>query len=203
MEKNENPKFDVLNAISVLTKKLAKSKLKIKRTQEFTKAKEHLNVYFGTTSDETWMLCAMISYYFDNSGDVCNFNNLANFFDCPVMSTMAYKKDIENLLAKKYIRKRETVIDNEIGLRNQFEISKELLNAVLHNKKIVLTKNEADEKNLLKMIKKSGVIIESSQKIYEKREQIEYLEEKYADEKFVKDTKSLMPYDIDARMFFL
>ena len=61
MEKNENPKFDVLNAISVLTKKLAKSKLKIKRTQEFTKAKEHLNVYFGTTSDETWMLCAMIS----------------------------------------------------------------------------------------------------------------------------------------------
>ena len=119
------------------------------------------------------------------------------------MSTMAYKKDIENLLAKKYIRKRETVIDNEIGLRNQFEISKELLNAVLHNKKIVLTKNEADEKNLLKMIKKSGVIIESSQKIYEKREQIEYLEEKYADEKFVKDTKSLMPYDIDARMFFL
>ena len=202
MKNNENPKFDVLNSISVLTKKLAKSKLKIKRTQEFTKAEEHLNAYFGTTSGGTWMLCAMISYYFDNSGDVCNFNNLADFFDCPVMSIMSYKKDVENLLAKKYIRNIRTAIDDEIGLQNQFEISKELLKAVLHNEIIVLTKNEANERNLMNMIKKIGEIVESSQDIFEKKEQIQYLEAKYADEKFVKDIKSLISNDTCARMFF-
>ncbi|MBR4824035.1 MAG: ATP-binding protein [Spirochaetaceae bacterium] len=202
MKNNENPKFDVLNAISVLTKKLANSKLKVKRTQEFTKAEEHLNEYFGTTSGGTWMLCAMISYYFDNRGDVCNFNNLANFFYCPVMSTMAYKKDIETLLTKKYIRNTRTAIDDEIGLQNEFEISNELLNAVLHNKKIIITKNEAAEKNLLNMIKKLADVVGSSQALYEKKAQIEHLETKYVDEKFVKDIKSLIPRDIHARMFF-
>ena len=202
MKNNENPKFDVLNAISVLTKKLAKSKLKIKRTQEFTKAEEHLNAYFGTSSGGTWMLCAMISYYFDHSGDVCNFNNLAEFFDCPVMSTMAYKKDIETLLTKKYIRNTRTAIDDEIGLQNQFEISNDLLNAVLHNKKIIIAKTEDNEKNLLNIIKKLADVVESSQEIYDKEEQTEYLEEKYADEKFVKDVKSIIPDDVNARMFF-
>ena len=32
MAKNENPNFDVLNAISILAKKLEKSKLRIRKT---------------------------------------------------------------------------------------------------------------------------------------------------------------------------
>ena len=146
MKSTENPKFDVLNAISVMSKKLANSKLKVKRTQEFTKAEEQLNAYFDTTSGGTWMLCAMISYYFDHNGEVCNFNDLSVFFGCPVMNTIAYKKDIDKLLKIRYIRNTRTAIDDEIGLQNQFEISSELLRAVLSNKKIKLPENEADKK---------------------------------------------------------
>ncbi|MBR4825154.1 MAG: ATP-binding protein [Spirochaetaceae bacterium] len=202
MKKNENPNFDVLNAISVLAKKLAKSKLKIKRTQEFTKAEEHLNAYFGTTSDATWMLCAMISYYFDHNGNECSFNSLSEFFDCPVMSTMAYKKDIENLLAKRYIRNTRAAIDDEIDLKNEFKISQELLREVLHNERIVISKNEADNKSLLDTIRTIDRILEGSEALSEKKRRIEYFETKFSDEKFVKDMKLLMPDDIYARMFF-
>ena len=110
MTNKENPNFDVLNAISILAKKLEKSHLKIKRTNEFNNAEEKLNKYFDTTSGGTWMLCGILSFYFEHHGSTCNFNDLADFFDCPVMSTIAFKKDIENLLAKRFIT-------NKIGER--------------------------------------------------------------------------------------
>ncbi len=202
MKKNENPKFDVLNAISVLAKKLEDSKLKIKRTKTFTDAENHLNSYFGTTSGGTWMLCAMISYYFDNNGRTCNFNDLSEFFDCPVMSTIAYKKDVETLLAKRYIHNTKATVVDEIGLRNEFEISNELLRAVLHNKKIIISKTKADEESLLNMLKKIVKLFDSSEELSEKGSKTEFLEAKYADEKFIKNIKALMPDDINARMFF-
>lgn len=72
--------FDVLKAISVLAKKLEKSHLKIKRTNEFNNAEEKLNKYFDTTSSGTWMLCGILSYYFEHHGSTCNFNDLSDFF---------------------------------------------------------------------------------------------------------------------------
>ena len=97
MKNNENPKFDVLNAISILSQKLAKSKLKVKRTQEFTKAEDNLNAYFGTTSGGTWMLCAMISYYFDNEGDVLLYAYTDYLGNCGMMS-----KDLQKLTPAIY-----------------------------------------------------------------------------------------------------
>ena len=44
MENFQKPNFDVLKAISVLTKKLEKSHLKIKRTNEFNNAEEKLRL---------------------------------------------------------------------------------------------------------------------------------------------------------------
>ena len=41
MVNNDNPNFDVLNAISILAKKLEKSKLKIRKTQQFYLQKEN------------------------------------------------------------------------------------------------------------------------------------------------------------------
>lgn len=41
MANNDNPNFDVLNAISILAKKLEKSKLKIRKTQQFYLQKEN------------------------------------------------------------------------------------------------------------------------------------------------------------------
>lgn len=80
MTNKENTDIKVLDSISIITKKLANSKLKIKRTREFLKAEEQLNMYFKTTSGGTWMLCGIISYYFNHMGMPCNFNDLSEFF---------------------------------------------------------------------------------------------------------------------------
>ena len=124
MENFQKPNFDVLKAISVLAKKLEKSHLKIKRTNEFNNAEEKLNKYFDTTSSGTWMLCGILSYYFEHHGSTCNFNDLSDFFDCPVMSVIAYKKDIEDLLAKRYIVNNKSLIEDEVEIHNEFDISK-------------------------------------------------------------------------------
>lgn len=89
------------------------------------------------------MLCGILSYYFEHYGSTCNFNNLADFFSCPVMSVIAYKKDIEDLLSKKYIINTKSIIEDTVELQNEFDISKNLLRAVINNKKIVIEEKKS------------------------------------------------------------
>ena len=145
MTKNDTVDFKVLDSISVIAKKLANSNLKIKRTQEFLKAEEQLNNYFETTSNGTWMLCGIISYYFENNGSTCSFNDLSTFFGAPVMSVIAYKDDIKVLLDKGYISNTIGLEEKEIGLKNEFEVSTELLHCILHNKKIIISQKKEKE----------------------------------------------------------
>jgi len=200
MAKNENPNFDVLNAISILAKKLEKSKLRIRKTKQFISAEEKLNLYFDTTSRGTWVLCAMMSYYFDNSGSTCNFNNLADFFDCPVLSVIAYKKDVENLLSKKYIKNTKSVDEDEIELSNEFEISRALLQSVINNKNIII-KTEKKEENTIQIIEKFVDGFNNIEDMFEKIQQTYALEEKYKKNDFLKKIIQIIPNDICARMF--
>ena len=178
--------FNVLESISVITKKLAGSKLKIRQTQEFLKAEENLNKYFRTTTYGTWILCGIISYYFDNDGEECNFNNLASFFSVPVMSIIAYKTDVEALLSKGYIKNSRTLKKNEIGLKNEFKVSQELLNFILHNKKIEELHNNDSDDSILEGLKIFGQAIENSEdwigKILQLKEFEDYLP-RWSDEK--------------------
>lgn len=194
--------FKVLDAISIVSKKLANSKLQIKRTQAFTKAEERLNSYFDTTSGGTWMLCGIISYYFDNHGEKCSFNDLANFFDVTVMNVIAYNEAVNSLLSKGYIRNTSGLDEKEIGLRNAFELSTELLHCILHNKKITVIQNLQKNDSIVEMIKKMGKFIESSENMFEKKRQIWTLENKNGENDFITKTKTLIPDDICDRMFF-
>ena len=202
MTNKENTDVKVLDSISIITKKLANSKLKIKRTREFLKAEEQLNMYFKTTSGGTWMLCGIISYYFNHMGMSCDFNDLSEFFSAPVMSVIAFKDDIENLLVKGYINNTRSLNEKEIGLRNEFQISTELLHCILHNKKIVFNRKKEKANILTDLIKKMGNLIESPENEIEKVCQIEKMEETYSDIEFIAKTLQLISDDIYARMFF-
>ena len=204
MADKDNAGFNVLDAISVLTKKLAESDFKFRRTQAFTKAEERLDKYFGTSSGGTWMLCGIISYYFDNHGHTCNFNDLSSFFGCTVMSVIAYKEDMENLLARGYIRNDESVDETKIDLRNEFELSTELLECILHNRNITVSKKKDDGKSISSLVRKMGRIIESSARM--KLSKIQDIEERFAKTAFISQTlrlipSSSMPQCFD-RMFF-
>lgn len=207
MADKDNAGFNVLDAISVLTKKIEESDFKFRRTQEFTKAEERLGKYFGTSSGGTWMLCGIISYYFDNRGESCNFNDLSSFFGCTVMSVIAYKEDIEDLLAKGYIRNDEAIDETKIELKNEFELSTELLECILHNRKISVSKKKGDGNSITCLVKKMGRIIEiSSVSAAIKNAMIASIEELYAENAFISQTLRLIPGNSESnrfvRMFF-
>jgi len=194
--------FDVLTEISTVAGKLAKSKLKVRRTKVFSEAEKKLSGYFGTTEGETWMLCAIISHYFDNHAQTCNFNNLANFFDCPVMRIIAYKKDIQVLLEKHYISNKRNVIDDEIGLTNEFELSGQFLSSILHNKNLSSMKVDEKKETVLDIIEKFAELVEGNEAFCEKQEKSSLLEKRFSGHQFVKDVKKLLPGDIRERIFF-
>ena len=207
MADKDNAGFNVLDAISVLTKKLAEADFKFRRTQEFTKAEERLGKYFGTSSGGIWMLCGIISYYFDNRGNTCNFNDLSSFFGCTVMSVITYKEDIEDLLAKGYIRNDEAIDETKVELKNEFELSTELLECILHNRKISVSKKKGDGNSITSLIKKIGRIIETSSIGVEiKNTFVEEMEELYAENAFLSQTLRIIPGSSESnrfdRMFF-
>lgn len=201
--KNSNKiNFDALKQISTVVEKIKNSKLKVKRTQAFTTAEKRLCEYFGTSKEATWMLCAIISYYFEHNGNDCDFDDLSDFFNCPVMSIMEYKSDIDSLLSKKYVRNTESAIDDQIGLKNEFEVSTELISAILNNEKICITNDSSKKQDIFAMLAKAGSVVEGRDTRYEKRRQIQWLEKKFANESFITETFVLLSDDLEARMFF-
>ncbi len=185
--------FKVLDAISAISKKLAGSELKIKRTKEFTQAEEKLASYFRITSGGVWILCAIISHYFDNGGDDSNFNDISSFFDCPVMSVVSYNDDIEKLLAKGYIRNKYGLDEKEIDLRNEFELSPELIDCILHDKKLALSKKKKDGDSITSLVRKMGTMIESSDFPWDKESSIAEIEKKFKGTTFFSQVMRLVP----------
>lgn len=201
MANKDSINFNVLDSISVIANKLADSRLRIRRTQEFSKAQERLDSYFKTTSDATWMLCGIISYYFDNNGHACNFNELSDFFCVPVMKVLSYKSDIESLLKKGYITNTMGLDSNEVGLQNSFELSRDLLHCIISNKKITITDKNEGEDFVFSTIRKMGALIESPLMSFEKISEIMTMEKKLVHNSFFAETIKLVP-DVHDRMFF-
>ena len=194
--------FNVLGTVGIVSDKLEDSKCKPRKTKEFTENVKNLKSYFGTTEHETWMLCAIISYYFENGGEESSFSRLARFFDCNVLTIHAYRKEIESLIKKRYIYNNTSIDGKSIGLKNRFSLSKELLECMTANKKIVITSKENQE-NTTTLLKKLGKIIEDDDNSYsEKESQTKLMEKEHSSNKFFADIKKLIPEDIQLRMFF-
>ena len=202
MKNSKKINFDALKQISTVVEKIKSSKLKVKRTQAFTAAEKRLCEYFGTSKEATWMLCGIISYYFEHNGNDCNFDNLANFFECPVMSVMEYMADINSLLQKRYISNTQSIIENKIGLKNEFRLSAELVSSILENIKICITQNSEKKHDVFDMLSKAGEVVGGDDSRCEKRRQIKWLEEDYSEEPFHIQTYILLHDDIESRMFF-
>ena len=122
-EKKQKINFNVIKAVAKVSGKLVSSCLKFKKTKEFSANIERLNAYFGTTDRETYILCSMISFYFDNNGSNCNFNDLSMFFNCPVMDVITFKSEVELLLKKDYIKNTAGTDSKKVSLKNEFELS--------------------------------------------------------------------------------
>ena len=195
-------RFNVLSAVTTVASTLENSKFKLKNNKEFDKAVERLDRYFGTKSIATCFLCSMISYYFDNQGEPCSFNDLSRFFDCPVMPIINCKEDFEELLEKRYIKNIMGPDSRKVSIKNEFELSEPLLNAILQNENVPEIVAEEKEPTVIDMIRKLGSMVadrdvEAFQQIWEAKK----MEKKFADDPFIKSVLELIPDDIELRLF--
>lgn len=198
--------FNVIDAIAKVSEELKDSKLKCKETKEFSANVKNLNGYFGTSGRETWMLCAMISHYFDNEGDSSNFNDMARFFDCPVMSVITFKDDVESLLARNFVKNKADIDVAKVGLKNEFELSRDVLNCILQNVPIEIPEDAKKEKTPLEFVKKldsfvNGRYVDEELSCFQMRKLALQLEKEFSSLQFVKETASLI-LDEEYRIFF-
>lgn len=202
MVKKKEVSFNVMDTIGKVADKLKNSKCKPRKTKEFLANVERLCSYFATTEHETWMLCAIISYYYENHGGHSSFTNLAEFFGFSVLSVHAYRKEIESLIGKSFIHNDMSIGGKNICLKNKFVLSTELLECLLANRKIVLTTSKK-ENNISELMKKIGKMIEDDAFSYsEKRSQTKEMEEKYSSNEFFVNVLRLIPDDTLMRLFF-
>ena len=204
MTQEKSINFNVVKAIAKVSEKLKDSKLKIRKSAELTESVEKLNEYFGTDENETYMLCAIVSYCFDDMEEQCSVRDIARFFDCSIMTALTYWDDISSLVGKHYIRHNGSYrIAGNMELCNIFELNKELIDCILNNKPIEIAADETDQTVY-------GFFGEIAQ-LFDRLERrmrrgdisavIDRAEENFAELEFISHINALVP-DIEQRIFF-
>ncbi len=197
--------FNVIKAIAKVSEKLKDSKLKVKKSEEFTESVEKLNEYFGITEQQTWMLCAIISYCFDDDEDNCTLRDLARFIRCSVTSIMVYQDDFNTLLNKHYIINNTGLNKHNIGTNNHFEVNADLMNCIMGNKPVSV-KYEDCILTIYDFFRHFGQCFETH-RLFRERRRSEILskfqdtEEYFSDLDFVKQSVMIIPDD-KLRIFF-
>ncbi len=207
MPKEAKSKMSIIESVGLVAEKLKDSKLKVKKTKAFSETVEKLNEYFGTTDRQTWLLCAMLSLYFENKKQACRFRILANFFDCSVLTTLSWMGDIETIISKYYMY---NVLDPsgsngyKIDSDSIFQFSEDFLNCVLQNEKPIMDPPELPERSVLDMIRKIRRLVRRHHSSKAKNLIMQTEEKKYANEPFVIETNKLLPGSefFVARMMF-
>ena len=196
-------RFNVLSAVTTVASTLEDSKFKIKDNKAFNQAVKHLDSYFGTSSRATCILCSMISYYFDNQGETCDFNDLARFFDCSVMALISCKDDVEELMKKGYISNIRGTYSRRVSLKNEFLLSESLLTSILRNEKISIEVKKEKKRTAVDLVQKVGRMVSSrDMETYQVLNDTMDLEQIFADDPFVKTVMMLVPDDVLLRIFF-
>ena len=196
-------RFNVLSAVTTVASTLEDSKFKIKDNKTFNHAVKHLDSYFGTSSRATCILCSMISYYFDNQGETCDFNDLARFFDCSVMALISCKDDVEELMKKGYISNIRGTYSRRVSLKNEFLLSESFLTSILRNEKISMEVKREKKRTAVDLVQKVGRMVSSrDMETYQVLNDTMDLEQIFADDPFVKTVKMLVPDDVLLRIFF-
>ena len=196
-------RFNVLSAVTTVASTLEDSKFKIKDNKTFNQAVKHLDSYFGTSSRATCILCSMISYYFDNQGESCDFRDLARFFDCSVMALISCKDEVEELMKKGYVSNIRGTYSRRVSLKNEFLLSESLLTSILRNEKISMEVKKEKKRTAVDLVQKVGRMVSSrDMETYQVLNDTMDLEQIFADDPFVKTVKMLVPDDVLLRIFF-
>lgn len=98
--KEKKIRWSVAKHIDIVAKALRNSKLKISKTQQYSKAMERLNGYFKATDIQTWILSLSLYINFGCENDNPSFNKFTQWVSCSPMEIITWKKEINSLISR-------------------------------------------------------------------------------------------------------
>lgn len=104
MEKQKTVRWNIANAIACVFEKLYKSKLKIKQSKEYTQAMERLEDLYSLNKVQIWILSLACDKYAE-CDEGFSFTELVRAMDVNAISIMSWKKEIESLIEKGFVKK--------------------------------------------------------------------------------------------------
>ncbi len=186
-------KWNVANAIEVISSALRNSKFNIKKTQKYEEAMERLKGYFGVNESEVQLLSMIICHYFGSNGSSYGLQYVASDIDCSPMKVVGWSASIANLVEKGYL-----VYDDDwsTNLNNpDFNASQDLISAVIMNSEICI-RNGKNHEDYVWFVSSVGERYENrrrkEQSSYSLHYELTKFENKYERIPFVKETMELI-----------
>ena len=100
--KEKKIRWNISKAMSCVYQTINNSKLKIKKTNAYSTAMENLKALYNLNQIQVWILCLACERYFERD-DSISLKNISGELGVPVMSIICWKKDIEGLVASRFL----------------------------------------------------------------------------------------------------
>jgi len=188
-----------------------------KRSENFEKYQislEKIKKYFDTNDFQTYLLCAYISNYFEDSDSSTSFDDIARFFSCPTMKVLMHKKEIDELVEKNLIEEANNggLRRRRRGLTSQstknFTIPSNVIDAILSNSKIKKYESteESEEFDSVEFVSRFANItserLDNEESVFQMRRKLRKIEDDFSELEIVKNTMTLVPEFEDRIMFY-
>ena len=98
-------RWNIAMAMSCVFTALKKSKLKPKKSKKYEDAMERLKAFYKLTGVQIWVLCLVCERYVEND-DTSSLSDLSEILEVPAMSIMSWKKELDVLLEKRFLMRR-------------------------------------------------------------------------------------------------
>ncbi|MCR5400498.1 MAG: ATP-binding protein [Treponema sp.] len=195
-------RWNVADAIEVVSTSLRNSKMNIKKTQKYQEAMNRLQSYFSTDEAGVQLLSMIICHYFGSSGSSYGLQYIASDIDCSPMKVVSWKKYIPDFVEQGYL----VVDDNWLTNTNNpdFNASNDLISAVVNNCEIFIIDREQKE-DYIWFLTSFGEMYESRNRKEQSTCSLHYdlnkLENKHGQLPFIQECRDMIP-DSWARFIF-
>ncbi|MCR5763701.1 MAG: ATP-binding protein [Treponema sp.] len=202
--------FNIIKDIETVRNSAEKNMLSLARTKEADAALVRLNGYFGTEEIQTVILCAAIGFYFEESGDVLEYRNLARFFDVSIMQLLLNNGDIEVLKSRQYLLNAESTRPLRMRFsqrqdRMLLKVNRNLIQSILENREISLSDDEPEIDEIEFIVKVAEKVEEREsigQNTADLLKELSEFEGRHPEIPFIKDTSAILDRIEDRILFY-
>ena len=187
-------RWNVADAIEVISSSLKNSKMTIRKTQKYQEAMKRLESYFNTDEAGVQLLSMIVCHFFGSSGSSYGLQYIASDIDCSPMKVVTWKKYISDFVEKGYL-----VLDdswNSNPNNPDFNASNDLISAIVNNCEIFIMSREKKE-DYIWFLTAFGELYESrnrkEQSSYSLHYDLNKMESKHKELPYIQECRELIP----------